>query len=68
MGWLLADRKPRPGGDPWLRHKMALLAIGGVAAALGIALDLDLLVDIAIGVLAVGLVLRFLPGRRPPPE
>jgi len=66
MGWFFADRTPRPGGDPHLRLKLALFVAAALVAVLGIGLERDWLVTLAITLLAGGIVLRFLP-RRPPP-
>jgi len=66
MGWFWADRRPRPGEDPYLRHKVALFTAGTLAAVLGIALERDWLVTVAIVILAIGILLRVLPRRGPP--
>ena len=67
MGWFFADRKQRPGADAWLLAKMSLFVIGGAIAILGIGLGRDWLINVAIVVLLIGFLLRFLPRRKRPP-
>ena len=54
----------RRGPDPWLPHKQFIFAIGAFLAMIGIAIDRPLLVNIAIGVLVIGIVLGFAGIRR----
>ena len=58
------DRQRR-GTDRWLELKLALFAIGAALALLGFALRREWLVDVAIGVLVVGFLLRLLRRRAP---
>jgi hypothetical protein len=66
VSWFLIDHKPKPGGDRYLRLKIATFMAGCVCALVGIALGLEWLVTLAIAILALGLVVRLLP-REPPP-
>jgi hypothetical protein len=59
------SRAPAP-DDRWLYLKLASFVVGAGLALLGLALRNDLLVTIAIIVLALGVVLRFLV--RPAPS
>ena len=68
MGWFRPDRTPRAGADRWLVPKMSLFVIGAAIAILGIGLGREWLVDVAIAVLVVGVLLRFIPGRKSPPD
>ncbi|HEY8483915.1 MAG TPA: hypothetical protein VIL13_04830 [Longimicrobiales bacterium] len=56
--------RARRGPDPYLRWKIALFSAGAALALAGIATENDRLILAAIGVLAVGILLRVLP-RRP---
>ena len=59
------DRRPR-GEDRWLYLKLACFGLGAALALLGMALKRDILITIAIGILALGFLLRFL--RKDPAE
>lgn len=56
--------RTRRGPDPYLPFKQLIFALGAFLAMLGIAIDRPLLVNIAIGVLVIGIVLRFVGMRR----
>lgn len=60
-------RRDRTGSDRWLFARLAAFGAGAALALTGMALRSELLVNIAIGVLVLGFLLRFL-GRRRPPE
>lgn len=62
---IFASRNAR-GPDPHLRRKVQIFAAGAALGLVGIGLDSSLLVGLAILVLAVGMVLRLLPGNDPP--
>ncbi len=50
-------------GAPWLHARLWLFGIGAAIALAGIALDDDRVIGAAILILAVGFLLRLLPGR-----
>jgi hypothetical protein len=56
--------RTRRGPDPYLPFKQLIFAIGAFLAMIGIAIDRPWLVNIAIGVLLLGIVLRFAGIRR----
>jgi len=58
---IFSSRKTR-GSDLHLDRKIQLFFGGAVLALLGIGLESRLLVGLAIAVLVLGMVLRFLPG------
>jgi hypothetical protein len=47
--------------DRFLDQKMLIFAVGAVVAIGGMAFELGWLVYVAIGIFAIGLLLRFLP-------
>ena len=47
--------------DPWLRPKMWLFTAGAIVALLGMLTSRDWLIGIAGVLLAIGLLLRFVP-------
>jgi hypothetical protein len=53
------SRRPRPGRDRFLPAKLALLTVGGVLGLVGMRINSSLLVSIAIAVVLVGFLLRF---------
>lgn len=57
------SRKRREGEDRFLAWKIGLFAIGAGAGFAGMALSLSWLVWVAVAVLAVAVLLRFLPAR-----
>ncbi len=57
------SRKSREGEDRFLAWKVRLFVTGAVAAFAGMAMSLSWLVWVGIAVLAVAVVLRFLPPR-----
>lgn len=67
---LFIDRSRKAHRYPWLEWKVRLFTIGACLAVGGIVLEQDWLVRVAIAILVVGLLLRFLPGGRgvPPPD
>jgi hypothetical protein len=60
--------RDRRGPDRWLNVKVAIFCLGAGIALVGIASGKNWVVNLAIGVLAVGFLLRFLPGSRPPED
>jgi hypothetical protein len=67
MPFFITRRSGR-GPDPWLLAKVRFFAIGAALALGGILLDSDLMVWGAMAVLAVGILLRFLPAPQPEGE
>jgi len=63
MGLFRPSREAR-GPDPYLHLKMALLVAGAAVGLFGMAREDTTIVYIGIAVLAAGVLLRFLPGRR----
>jgi hypothetical protein len=61
---LFVDRSRKAGDYPWLPWKVRLFVAGAALAVVGMAVDSNVLVGIAIGVLAFGFMIRFLPGGR----
>lgn len=62
MGLFRPSREPR-GADPWLDAKLLLFSLGAAAGILGMLLEREWLVFSAIGILILGVALRFLPRR-----
>lgn len=60
------DRSRDGGEDPWILVKVRLFSAGAALALGGMLLDRSWLIWAAMGVLGVGVVLRFVPhpGRR----
>jgi hypothetical protein len=56
------DRTRKADHYPLLPWKVRLFTIGACLAVGGMVLDLDWLIYVAIGVLAAGFLIRFLPG------
>lgn len=67
MDLFRASRKKR-GPDPYLAAKIALFVLGAAVAFVGMAIDKQWVISVAIGILFVGFLLRFLPKDRTPPE
>lgn len=62
-------RRDRPAGpDIWLPLKMSLFVAGAATALVGMALERDWLVTVAIVLLALGVLLRFIRPRQGPDE
>jgi hypothetical protein len=59
---LFVDRSRKAEEYPWLPWKVRIFLAGAALAVVGMAVDSNVLVGIAIGVLAFGFVIRFLPG------
>lgn len=59
---LFMDRRRRADEYPWLMWKVRLFVIGACLAVGGMVMDLGWLILLAIGVLAAGFLIRFLPG------
>lgn len=57
---IFLDRSRR-GPDPYIRWKVGLFLAGAVLGLVGMATERNWLVMTAIGVLGVGVALRFLP-------
>jgi hypothetical protein len=53
--------RSRRGGDPYLKWKVRLFAVGATLGLAGIFLDIRGLIWAAIVVLVVGFLVRFLP-------
>jgi hypothetical protein len=51
------------GDDRFLDAKVLIFTAGAACGLAGIAFDLGWLIYVAIGVLGIGLLLRFLPGQ-----
>jgi hypothetical protein len=62
MGWLRPSRERR-GEDRYLNVKVAIFCLGAGIAMVGIASGRRWIVNLAIVVLLVGFLLRFLPKR-----
>lgn len=62
---MFLSRTPRSGSDRFLPFKLAALLIGCLLGLVGMAISRPLVVDLAIGVVLVGFLLRFLPRRSP---
>lgn len=61
---LFRPSRDSAGPHPYTSHKMALFAIGAAIALIGIGTETEWLVTVAIVVLAIGVLLRFLPARK----
>jgi hypothetical protein len=61
------SREPR-GPDRWLNLKVAVFCLGAGIALVGIAADKNWVINLAIGVLAVGFLMRFLPRKNDPSD
>jgi hypothetical protein len=59
---VFVDRERRADEYPWLPWKVRLFIIGAVLALGGMAMRMDWLVLVAIGILVLGFMIRFLPG------
>ncbi|CAN5761238.1 hypothetical protein BH23GEM9_BH23GEM9_36660 [soil metagenome] len=55
--------RSRRGPDTMLGHRMLVFVLGAVVGAAGIATDRQWLIYVAIGILVIGLALRFLARR-----
>jgi hypothetical protein len=62
--WFRASREKR-GPDPFLAAKVAIFCAGAAVALLGMALNKSWVISVAIGILLVGFILRFLPRQQP---
>ena len=51
----------RSGSDPLVRVRLATLILGGVLGLIGMRFDNAVLVNVAIGLVLVGFLLRFVP-------
>ena len=71
IGWFRPSRERR-GEDPYLNVKVALFCLGAGIAMVGVASGRRWIINLAIFVLLIGFVLRFLPKRgeseAPPPN
>jgi hypothetical protein len=59
--------RERRGPDRWLNVKVAIFCLGAGIALVGIASETKWVVNVAIGVLAIGFLMRFLPRDRDTP-
>jgi hypothetical protein len=66
MGLFRASRK-KTGPDRFLNAKIAIFCLGAGIAAVGIITERGWLVNVAIGVLLIGVALRFVGRDRAPP-
>lgn len=57
------SRSPTDSG-PLLSWRVAFFGVGGILAVLGMGLEIRWLVNVAIGVLSLGFLLRFAGGER----
>jgi len=62
MGLFRPDRERRD-PDRFLKLKMMIFAVGAAVALAGLAYDRRPLIVLAIAILAVGVLLRFIPSR-----
>jgi hypothetical protein len=62
-GWFRPSRAQR-GADRYLNAKVAIFCLGAGIAVVGIATDTSWIITVAIAVLFVGFLLRFLPRNR----
>jgi hypothetical protein len=51
--------RERKGPDHWVNAKIAIFCAGACVALIGMALDRRWVVNVAVGILLVGVVLRF---------
>ena len=58
----------RKGPDHYYAAKLAIFVVGVVVMLAGVRLDKGWLVNVAIGVLAVAVLLRFLPQKSTDPD
>ncbi len=61
---MLIDRHRRADRYPWLEWKVRLFVVGAGLAVVGMALETQWIVAVAIVILFVGFLIRFLPGGR----
>jgi hypothetical protein len=59
---VFVDRSRKADDYPWLPWKVRIFLAGAALAVVGMALDSNVLVGIAMGVLVFGFMIRFLPG------
>jgi|GEM_PF-1229423 len=59
---VFVDRTRKADEYPWLPWKVRLFLLGAVVAVAGMGLDSGLLVGIAMGILVLAFLVRFLPG------
>ena len=57
--------REKRGSDPFLIAKIAIFVLGATVALIGIATNTDWVITVAIAILLVGFILRFLPHRTP---
>lgn len=60
---IFTSRRNRGGPDIWLPLKVALFIVGAATAVAGMVLQRDWLVTVAIVLLGIGFLLRFLKPR-----
>jgi len=58
---MFVNRSPRPSAR-YVPYKTALLIVGGATGLVGMLLDVHWMVVLAIAIVGVGFLLRFLPG------
>jgi len=61
---MLRTSRDRRGHDPLLPHKMFILMIGGAIGLAGMAFEISWLVYVAIGVLAIAVIISWVQKRR----
>ncbi len=59
---MLIDRHRRADRYPWLEWKVRFFVIGAGLAVVGMAMDVQWVVGVAIVILFAGFLVRFLPG------
>jgi hypothetical protein len=67
MSWFRPSREKR-GPDPYLAAKVAIFCVGVAVAFLGMRLNKSWVISVAIGILLVGVILRFFPRGDKPEE
>ena len=60
--------RERRGPDRWLSAKVAIFCLGAGIALVGVASERNWVINLAIAVLAIGFLMRFLGRRKPQSE
>lgn len=63
---LFRPSRERRGPDRWLDLKLLLFSLGAAVGLTGMLLGRDWVIFTAIGILALGVLVRFLPGEQDP--
>lgn len=64
MGIFRPSRQRTDDGHETLNHRMTIFVIGAIVALAGIASGTSWIIYIAVGILAVGVILKLVHGRR----